>query len=117
MDDHEAFSPKAAAFMSQVAAEKVKAQVPAVVIVECIYVMEKYYKIPREEIADTLSKLLNLKGIVNPDRAEILEALVHFKDSKADIVDCILAALSSPQQIVVSFDRDLENLNATTQPL
>lgn len=75
-------------------------------MVECVYVMEKFYRIPRHEIADKLSQVFNFSGIVNPDKLEILEALINFEALKADIVDCLLAALSAPDRVVVSFDKD-----------
>jgi predicted nucleic-acid-binding protein len=115
MADHEKFSPKAKAFMVKVSQEKTKAEIPAVVIVECVYVMEKFYRIPRREIADKLSRIFNLSGIVNPDKSEILEALIYFEASKADIVDCLLAAASAHDRIVVSFDKDFTELKATAK--
>jgi predicted nucleic-acid-binding protein len=115
MADHEKFSPKAKAFMVKVSQEKTKAEIPAVVIVECVYVMEKFYRIPKHEIADTLSRILNFSGIVNPDKSEILEALLKYEASNGDIVDCLLAASSSPDKVVVSFDKDFAKLKATTE--
>jgi predicted nucleic-acid-binding protein len=115
MADHEKFSPKAKAFMVKVSQEKTKAEIPAVVIVECVYVMEKFYRIPKHEIADTLSRILNFSGIVNPDKSEILEALLKYEASNADIVDCLLAASSAPDKVVVSFDKDFAKLKATTE--
>ena len=115
--DHEKFSPKAKAFMVKVCQEKTRAEIPAVVIVECVYVMEKFYRIPRLEIADTLGRTLNFSGIVNPDKSEILEALIKYEASNADIVDCLLAASSAPDRVVVSFDKDFARLKATAESL
>ena len=117
MADHEKFSPKAKAFMVKVSQEKTKSEIPAVVIVECVYVMEKFYRIPKHEIADTLSRILNFSGIVNPDKSEILEALLKYEASNADIVDCLLAASSAPDRVVVSFDKDFARLKATAESL
>ena len=115
LGDHEKYSPRAEAFMASAAQEKVKAEIPAVVMVECVYVMEKFYRIPRHEIADKLSQVFNISGIVNPDKSEILEALIYFEASKADIVDCLLAAASAPDRTVVSFDKDFTKLKATAK--
>jgi predicted nucleic-acid-binding protein len=101
--------------MSEVSQGIKKAEVPAVVIVECIYVMEKYYKIPKNKIVDTLSRILNFTGTVNSDRSEILEALLKYENSNTDIVDCILAARSSPDRVVISFDKDFEKLKAFSE--
>ena len=84
-------------------------------IVECIYVMEKYYEIPKNEIVDKLSRILNFSGIVNPDRPEILNALLKYEKSNIDIVDCILAAHSSPEKVVISFDKDMKKLKAVSE--
>jgi predicted nucleic-acid-binding protein len=117
LDDHEKFSARAKAFMKKVSQAKVKAEIPAVVVTETIYVMEKFYKIPRHEITDTLSRLLNFNGIVNSDKSEILEALIKYAETNADIVDCLLAALSTADKLFVSFDKDFKKLKAFTEQL
>ena len=117
LDDHSRFSPKAGAFMEAVSKETKKAKIPAVVIVECIYVLEKFYKVPKKEIIDKLCRILNFKGIINPDKSAILKSLFMYQKSNVDIVDCILAALSASDQVVVSFDKDFEKLNAFTETL
>ena len=76
LNDHKRFSPKAKAFMQDVAKGLKKGELESVVVVECVYVMEKFYEIPKNEIVDKLSRVLNIKGIVNPDKSEILAALV-----------------------------------------
>jgi predicted nucleic-acid-binding protein len=113
LNDHKRFSPKAKAFMQDVAEGVKKAELISVVVVECVYVMEKYYQIPKNEIVDKLSRILNIKGIINPDKSEILNSLIKYENSNADIVDCILAAKSSPQRVVVSFDKDFKRLKAS----
>ena len=117
LDDHKAHSPKAKAFMAEVFEETKNAEIPDVVIVECIYVMEKYYQIPKSEISTKLSGILNFSGIVNSDRSEILEALLKYGSANIDIVDCILAAKSSPDRVVVSFDKDMNKLKAFCETL
>ena len=109
LGDHAEFSPKAEALMLDVSKGVKKAEILDVVIVECIYVMDKYYQIPKAEIVDKLSRILNFSGIANPDRSEILCALLKYENSNADIVDCILAARSSPANVVVSFDKDIKS--------
>ena len=115
LGDHPEFSPKAEAFMFDVSKGVKKAEILNVVIVECIYVMEKYYEIPKTEIVEKLSGILNFSGIVNPDRSEILEALLKYENSNIDIVDCILAASSSPEKVVISFDKDMKKLKAVSE--
>ena len=115
LGDHPEFSLKAEAFMFDVSKGVKKAEILNVVIVECIYVMEKYYEIPKTEIVEKLSGILNFSGIVNPDRSEIFEALLKYENSNIDIVDCILAACSSPEKVVISFDKDMKKLKAVSE--
>jgi len=103
--------------MSKVANGTTKAEILDIVIAECVYVMEKFYRIPREKISEKLSKILNFSGIVNSNRSELLQALLKFETSNIDIVDCVLAAMSSPSRVVVSFDKDMLKLKAVTETL
>ncbi len=115
LGDHPQFSHKAEAFMLDVSKGAKKAAILDVVIVECIHVMEKYYEIPKTEIVEKLSGILNFSGIVNPDRSEILEALLKYKNFHIDIVDCLLAACSSPEKVVISFDKDMKKLKTVSE--
>ena len=117
LGDHKSFSPKAKAFMELISQGTKKAEIPSVVIVECVYVMEKFYKIPGNEIVDTLSKILNFSGIVNSDKSEILEALFKYANTNTDIVDCMLAAQSSPEKVIISFDKDFDKLKAISETI
>ena len=117
LGDHKSFSPKAKAFMELISQGTKKAEIPSVVIVECVYVMEKFYKIPRNEIVDALTKILNFSGIVNPDKSEILEALLKYANTHTDIVDCMLAAQSSPEKVIISFDKDFVKLKAISETI
>ena len=117
LGDHKSFSPKAKAFMELISQGTKKAEIPSVVIVECVYVMEKFYKIPRNEIVDTLTKILNFSGIVNPDKSEILEALFKYANTNTDIVDCMLAAQSSPEKVIISFDKDFDKLKDISETI
>ncbi len=112
LGDHVKFSPKAEDFMLEVSKGVKKAEILDIVIVECIYVMEKFYNVPKSVIVDKLSKILNFSGIINPDRSKILKALFQYEKSNIDIVDCILASQSSLERVVVSFDKDFEKLEA-----
>ncbi len=79
--------------------------------------MEKFYKIPKNEIVDTLSKILNFIGLLNRDKSEILEALLQYANSNTDVMDCILAAQSSPEKVIISFDKDFDKLNAISETI
>jgi len=58
LDDQATFSPKAKRFMQVVFDKERAAALPAVALVECVYILEKFYRVPRSDIADNLSRLL-----------------------------------------------------------
>jgi uncharacterized protein len=117
LDDHEIFSPKAKRFMIRLSDNAISSEISAVVIVECVYVMEKFYKIPRNEIVNKLCAILSFSGIVNADKKNLIAALIEYGRTNVDIVDCILAAESSSTRIVVSFDKDFKKLNCVCKQL
>ena len=117
LDDHETFSPKAKRFMIKLSDNTISSEIPAVVIVECVYVMEKFYKIPKNEIVDKLCAILSFSGIANADKKNLIAALIEYGRTNVDIVDCILAAESSSTRIVISFDKDFKKLNCAYEQL
>jgi len=112
LDDHPQFSPKATKFMTEVSQSKRKAEIPEVVLLESIYVMEKFYKIPRKTIVDRLSRIITFNGIINSNKSILISALLTYQQHTIDFVDCLLYACSSPTRPVASFDRDFDRLNA-----
>lgn len=112
LHDHPDFSPKSIRFMADVSKGKVKAEIQDIVLLECIFVMEKHYKVPRKLIVDCLGKIINFEGIINTNKAILINALFIYEKHKTDIGDCLLCSYSSENRIVVSFGRDFKMLNA-----
>jgi predicted nucleic-acid-binding protein len=80
------------------------------VLTECVYVLMKFYKVPKEEATDKLSSLLRYRGVANNDKAVLLEALVIFAAQNIDMVDSILLAASRIGQYqLINFDKAVEN--------
>jgi predicted nucleic-acid-binding protein len=81
------------------------------VIVECVYVLTKFYKIPRNEAAEKLESILRYKGIVNKDKEELINSLEIFVQKNIDIVDSIISVKSKSQGYALfSFDEKLMKL-------
>lgn len=81
------------------------------VLVECIYVLMKFYKVPKYEIVSKLETLLNYKGVKNSDKTELLKALQIFKEKNIAIVDCIVYAKAKQSQSNnLTFDEKLLKL-------
>ncbi len=82
------------------------------VLVECVYILLKFYSVPRKDISKQLQGILHYKGIVNPDRDALIAALRIFEGTKFDTVDIILFTKAKHQDMeAFSFDRDLQKLS------
>lgn len=88
-----------------------KAVILESVIAECVYVLTRIYKVPKEKAAEALIDILHYKGIANDDRKELIQALELFSERNIDIVDCILYAKSNkPDTALFSFDAGLNRI-------
>lgn len=78
------------------------------VLAEVVYVLLKFYRVPKKETVETLSAFLLYKGIAGRSRAEYLQALRLFGQTNLDFVDCLLAAKAKACKLdLFTFDKDL----------
>lgn len=90
---------------------KEKAFILESVLVECVYVLLKFYKTPKKEISYKLSALLHYRGIANKDSADLITALSIFEKKNIDIVDCLIYVKSRKDNYrLFSFDQKLTKM-------
>jgi predicted nucleic-acid-binding protein len=108
VNDNAILHAKAKAFFDKVKNGNEKAVILESVIAECIYVLTKIYKVPRQKAADSLVDILHYKGIANDDQKELIRALILFSERDIDIVDCILIAKAlNSGDCLFSFDEEI----------
>ena len=91
-----------------IAKREIKAIISEGIILECIYVLNKFYDYSREETADILIKLLSMQNIINDEKVVLIEALGLFKQHNIDYIDCLLCAKAKLMNLEVkSFDKDI----------
>jgi predicted nucleic-acid-binding protein len=110
--DDPAQTRKATTLITDIAEGRIAAELKDFILLELAWVLEVSCQVPRREIADKLINILNLSGIVNSNRANLIQALLNYKTTKIDLADCLLAAYSSPDTPVISFDKDFQKLGA-----
>jgi len=102
---------KAKEFFDKVKNGGVRVVILESVIAECIYVLTKLYKVPRDRAASSLIDILHYKGIANDDQQLLIRALSLFSEQSFDIVDCILCAKAvATGDHLITFDVDLNKL-------
>jgi predicted nucleic-acid-binding protein len=81
------------------------------VLAECVFVLESFYKHPRDEIGRVLSALIASPGVDIADLEIHLDALTRYAASKLHFVDCTIAATAVAEGLgVASFDLGLAKL-------
>ncbi|MDE3109542.1 MAG: PIN domain-containing protein [Acidobacteriota bacterium] len=77
-----------------------------VVLAECVFVLESFYKFKRARIAAALGLLISSPGVQTDQAPIYLDALGRYRDSTLHFVDCVLAAAASAAKVpVATFDR------------
>lgn len=97
---------KATALMEQVEEGCQQIEIPSIIVAETVWTLEKFYQVPREEIAYLLLSIFSFKGIKGEEKKTIIKALTSYRKKTIDFIDCFLAAKSEEKKIpVYSFDK------------
>ncbi|MBP6741062.1 MAG: PIN domain-containing protein [Leptospiraceae bacterium] len=84
--------------------------VPDEIIAEVVYVLQKVYSIPREEIKYKLLHFLSYENITLDEIDTITNALDAYANSNLDYADCVVYAhAKSKKSDIFSFDKGLLN--------
>ena len=77
------------------------------VIMEALFVLIKFYKLPKDEVIDDLKKIIALRGVIG-DKVLLIETLNIVENKNIDFVDALICAKSKLQGYVkLSFDKDV----------
>lgn len=106
--DNEAHFAEAAEYFEKVRVGKDSALIAESVLVECLYVLTKHYRVPRAEATKSLGGILLYKGVINHNREVLTRALSMFAETTLDPVDCLLVAMAAVEgSTVKTFDQVL----------
>lgn len=114
LNDNEAMFKEARFFFDSIKLGKARAYLEQAVFTEVIFVLSKFYKVPRPEIVKVLRNLLLYKGILNSEKEVLLEGLKLYESTELHIVDCLIAAKANLMNIeVATFDMELKEVLQT----
>jgi len=100
---------KAKELFYRVAKREVKVIISEGIIMECYFVLLKFYKWDKERIIDKLEKILKMKNVFCNEKYIILQVLDILKAKNIDFIDALLCAKSKILGYEVrSFDKDIE---------
>jgi predicted nucleic-acid-binding protein len=81
----------------------------SVVLCEFVWVLQRGYRLSRDQIADTLEKLLESEHLVPEHSDETREALIRYRAGRGDFADYLIGLVSRSAgcRDTVTFDRSL----------
>ena len=111
LKDNELLFKKASSLLEKVKGGEEKVVIPESVLAECVYVLLRIYKVERQIISEKLQGLFSYKGVVNPDKKEMIYAITLFGKTQLSIVDCILCARATLNRLeLFTFDNELKKI-------
>jgi len=105
-DNEEQFL-RAKAFIQRLELGKEDVLMPEIVFAEVVWVLNKVYGVPRQEITDIFSKVIGYRGIRTMlEKGIFQESLRLYAKQSLDIQDVFLAVLSKNKRCpIVTFDK------------
>ena len=85
--------------------------VPLLVVLETVWVLESVYKIPRQEILDSINELILMPILKFETQPAILNFISSARETKMDLSDLLIAhsAKFSGCECVLTFDKRASN--------
>ena len=82
------------------------------IVAETIYVLESFYKAPREQIAEAMRSLVAMRSMVTVDPALLLRAIEVYEIDRLDFAEAYLVACAESTGVgrVASFDRTIDRV-------
>jgi len=84
------------------------------VVAECIYVLESFYEVPRERVAELMRAAIALPAIETVDSLSLLRALEVYEHDRLDFAEAYLVAQAEATGVnaIVSFDRSIDRVTS-----
>jgi predicted nucleic-acid-binding protein len=87
-----------------------------VVVAECVYVLESFYEVERQRIAELMRAAIALPSIKTVDRASLLRALEVYEVDRLDFAEAYLVAQAEATGVgtILTFDRTVDRIATVT---
>ena len=86
--------------------------VPDLIVAEVVFVLESFYEVKRQRVAELVRAVIGFPAIVVVDTALLLRALEIYEVDRIDFAEAYLVASAevSGVETIVSFDRSLDKV-------
>ena len=88
-----------------------------ITLADVIWILEKYYKLPRNEIRMAMRRIIELKGLQCSNKSQALAALDYYVEKNIDWTDAFMATQLIAKGILelYSFDKHFDRLEGLTR--
>jgi predicted nucleic-acid-binding protein len=90
------------------------------VVAECVYVLESFYEVERDQVAELMRAAIALPSIKTVDRGSLHRALEVYELERLDFAEAYLVAQAEATGVgsVLSFDRSIDRVSTVrrTEP-
>jgi predicted nucleic-acid-binding protein len=87
------------------------------VLAECVYVLESFYEVERERVAELMRAAIALPTIATVDPPALLRALEVYELDRLDFAEAYLVAQAEATGVnkILSFDRSIDRIQGVTR--
>ena len=87
------------------------------VMAECVYVLESFYEVPRERVAEFMRAAIALPTIETVDPLSLLRALEVYEHDRLDFAEAYLVAQAEATGVgaIVSCDRSIDRVTSVAR--
>jgi predicted nucleic-acid-binding protein len=109
--DDETLYQRSKVIMTSILEGRQEAIIPDIVIAECVYVLQRLYKVPRDEISKHLRAILSYPGIVMDNHTAVAKAFDLYEHHNVSFVDAMCASIALERDCsLATFDARLAKL-------
>ena len=111
--DPPAMAKRATAFL----ASQPELYLADLIAAETVYVLESFYKAPRDQIATAMRSLIALRSMFTVDPALLLRAIEVYEVDRLDFAEAYLVACAESAGVgtIASFDKAIDRVTTVTR--
>ena len=85
---------------------------PDLIVAETVYVLESYYEVPPQQVAEAIRSIIAFDSMVTVDPALLLRAIEVYEIDRLDFAEAYLVACAETTGVgsVASFDKSIDRI-------
>jgi predicted nucleic-acid-binding protein len=87
------------------------------IVAETVYVLESFYKAPRDQVATAMRSLIAMRSMITVDPALLLRAIEVYEVDRLDFAEAYLVACAESTGVgsVASFDKAIDRVTTVSR--